>query len=120
LGTPPRDFLCRLQPTVRNYVENRPRYSGYTLDKLFPDQLFPPDSEQSKLTGLFLFFFLFSIQNCLCKIASLARDLLGRMLIIDPEKRMSVDEALNHPYINVWYEDSEVNAVSLLDFFLMK
>jgi hypothetical protein len=33
------------------------------------------------------------------------------MLVIDPEKRMSVDEALNHPYINVWYEDSEVNAV---------
>ena len=46
-------------------------------------------------------------------IASLARDLLGRMLIIDPEKRLSVDEALNHPYINVWFEDSEVNAVRL-------
>ena len=45
------------------------------------------------------------------RIASLARDLLGRMLVIDPEKRMSVDDALNHPYINVWYEDSEVNAV---------
>ena len=36
------------------------------------------------------------------------------MLIIDPDKRMSVDEALNHPYINVWFEDSEVNAVSVL------
>ena len=59
---------------------------------MFLDQLFSLDSEQSKLT------------------ASLARDLLGRMLVIDPEKRMSVDEALNHPYINVWYEDSEVNA----------
>ncbi|CAF3822961.1 unnamed protein product [Rotaria sp. Silwood1] len=94
LGTPSREFLSRLQPTVRNYVENRPKYSGYSLDRLFPDQLFPPDSEQSKLT------------------ASLARDLLGRMLIIDPDKRMSVDEALNHPYINVWYEDSEVNAPS--------
>jgi hypothetical protein len=45
LGTPSREFLSRLQPTVRNYVENRPRYSGYPLDKLFPDQLFPPDSE---------------------------------------------------------------------------
>lgn len=92
LGTPSREFLCRLQPTVRNYVENRPKYAGYPLDKLFPDQLFPSDSEQSKLT------------------ATLARDLLGRMLIIDPDKRMSVDEALNHPYINVWFEDSEVNA----------
>ncbi|CAF4810614.1 unnamed protein product, partial [Rotaria magnacalcarata] len=54
LGTPPREFLCRLQPTVRNYVENRPKYAGYSLDRLFPDQLFPPDSEQSKLTGLSL------------------------------------------------------------------
>jgi serine/threonine protein kinase len=40
-------------------------------------------------------------------------DLLGRMLAIDPEKRISVDEALNHSYINVWYEDSEVNAVNI-------
>ncbi len=63
------------------------------------------------------FSLLIEISICFCKIASLARDLLGRMLIIDPEKRMSVDEALNHPYINVWYEDSEVNAVSLLDLF---
>jgi c-Jun N-terminal kinase len=38
LGTPSREFLCRLQPTVRNYVENRPTYSGYSLDRLFPDQ----------------------------------------------------------------------------------
>lgn len=34
------------------------------------------------------------------------------MLVVDPEKRISVDEALLHPYINVWYEDGEVNAVS--------
>ena len=53
LGTPAREFLCRLQPTVRNYVENRPRYSGYSLDRLFP-----PDSEQSKLTGYISFFLL--------------------------------------------------------------
>jgi hypothetical protein len=36
------------------------------------------------------------------------------MLIIDPELRMSVNEALNHPYINAWYEDSEVNAVCFI------
>jgi c-Jun N-terminal kinase len=50
LGTPSREFLPRLQPTVRNDVENRPKYSDYSLDKLFPS-----DSEQSKLTGVFLF-----------------------------------------------------------------
>ena len=44
--------------------------------------------------------------------ASQARDLLSKMLVIDQEKRISVDEALMHPYINVWYDESEVNAVS--------
>lgn len=46
--------------------------------------------------------------------ASQARDLLSRMLVIDPERRISVDEALLHNYINVWYDEGEVNAVSKL------
>jgi c-Jun N-terminal kinase len=87
--------MSRLQPTVRNYVENRPRYPGYSIERLFPDILFPADSRQSQLT------------------ANSARDLLSKMTIIDPLHRISVDEAINHPYINVWYDDSEVNAVSL-------
>ena len=96
--------MSRLQPTVRNYVENRPRYPGYSIERLFPDILFPADSRQSQLT------------------ANSARDLLSKMTIIDPLHRISVDEAINHPYINVWYDDSEVNAVSLkmsqtLNFF---
>lgn len=87
--------MHRLQPTVRNYVENRPRYSGYTFDRLFPDVLFPSDSnEHNRLR------------------ASQARDLLSRMLVIDPEHRISVDQALLHEYIHVWYEEGEVNAVS--------
>lgn len=44
--------MRRLQPTVRNYVENRPRYPGYSFDRLFPDVLFPSDSsEHNKLKG---------------------------------------------------------------------
>ncbi|XP_022241617.1 stress-activated protein kinase JNK-like [Limulus polyphemus] len=93
LGTPSPDFMRRLQPTVRNYVENRPRYAGYSFERMFPDVLFPADSsEHSRLK------------------ASQARDLLSNMLVIDPEKRISVDQALMHPYINVWYEESEVHA----------
>ena len=94
MGTPSQDFMKRLQPTVRNYVENRPKYAGYPFEKLFPDVLFPPDSTEH--SGL---------------KASMARDLLSKMLVIDPEKRISVDEALMHPYINVWYDESEVNGV---------
>jgi len=42
----------------------------------------------------------------------MARDLLKKMLVIDPRNRISVDEAINHPYIRVWFEDDEVNGVS--------
>lgn len=89
--------MTRLQPTVRNYVENRPRYQGYPFDRLFPDVLFPSDSnEHNRLR------------------ASQARDLLSKMLVIDPEHRISVDQALLHSYINVWYDETEVNAVSIV------
>lgn len=47
--------MRRLQPTVRSYVENRPRYPGYSFERLFPDGLFPPEkkdpSERNNLTG---------------------------------------------------------------------
>ena len=36
------------------------------------------------------------------------------MLVIDPERRISVEEALNHPYIHVWYDPAEADAVSRL------
>jgi c-Jun N-terminal kinase len=32
------------------------------------------------------------------------------MLVVDPLRRITVDEALNHSYINVWFDDAEVNA----------
>lgn len=52
LGTPSADFMRRLQPTVRNYVENRPRYAGYSFERLFPDVLFPAEStDTNRLRG---------------------------------------------------------------------
>ncbi|KAB5581730.1 hypothetical protein PHYPO_G00179070 [Pangasianodon hypophthalmus] len=92
LGTPSQEFLMKLNQSVRTYVENRPRYAGYSFEKLFPDVLFPADSDHNKLK------------------ASQARDLLSKMLVIDASKRISVDEALQHPYINVWYDPAEVEA----------
>ncbi|CAF93236.1 unnamed protein product, partial [Tetraodon nigroviridis] len=92
LGSPSQEFLMKLNQSVRTYVENRPRYAGYSFEKLFPDVLFHADSEHNKLK------------------ASQARDLLSKMLVIDASKRISVDEALQHPYINVWYDPTEVEA----------
>ena len=64
--------------------------------QLFPNELFPSDSrEHPSLTAAF------------------ARDLLARMLVVDPERRISVDEALEHPYVHVWFDESEVNGVRI-------
>lgn len=93
LGTPASDFITRLQLNVRSYVESRPRYSGYSFEKLFPDILFPDDSSEHPVLK-----------------SSEARDLLSKMLVIDPERRISVNDALMHSYIRVWYDPSEVGA----------
>ncbi|XP_037673480.1 mitogen-activated protein kinase 9 isoform X3 [Choloepus didactylus] len=92
LGTPSADFMKKLQPTVRNYVENRPKYPGIKFEELFPDWIFPSESERDKIK------------------TSQARDLLSKMLVVDPDKRISVDEALRHPYITVWYDAAEAEA----------
>ncbi|ELW66871.1 Mitogen-activated protein kinase 9 [Tupaia chinensis] len=92
LGTPSAEFMKKLQPTVRNYVENRPKYPGIKFEELFPDWIFPSESERDKIK------------------TSQARDLLSKMLVIDPDRRISVDEALRHPYITVWYDPAEAEA----------
>ncbi|KPP75474.1 mitogen-activated protein kinase 9-like [Scleropages formosus] len=92
LGTPSLEFMSRLMETVRNYVMNKPQYPGVSFTDLFPDWAFPSDSEHDKLK------------------TSQARDLLSKMLVIDPECRISVQEALNHPYIHVWYDPAEADA----------
>lgn len=135
LGTPSQDFLMKLNQSVRTYVENRPRYAGYSFEKLFPDVLFPADSDHNKLKGSVFCLWILSYldlnhkehitqtfaelwlitQNFIYLLflpsASQARDLLSKMLVIDASKRISVDEALQHPYINVWYDPAEVEAV---------
>jgi len=95
LGTPSDDFIGRLQLNVRNYVLSRPRCEGHTFEVLFPDDLFRPLATTHPNLN-----------------AAIARDLLCKMLVIDPVHRISVVDALSHPYISMWYEDDEVNSVS--------
>ncbi|KAK3699593.1 hypothetical protein QZH41_014305 [Actinostola sp. cb2023] len=87
LGTPSESFLNQLQPSVRMYCTRRPRQPGYTCETLFPDELFPPGSKLK---------------------AAQCRDLLSKMLVIDPAKRINVVDALHHPYVHVWYDANEV------------
>ncbi|XP_051960706.1 mitogen-activated protein kinase 9-like [Xyrauchen texanus] len=92
LGTPLPEFMNRLMETVRNYVMNKPQFPGVSFDELFPDWAFPSETEHDKIK------------------TSQARDLLSKMLVIDPESRISVQEALSHPYIHVWYDPAEADA----------
>uniref|UniRef100_A0A672LN74 Stress-activated protein kinase JNK n=1 Tax=Sinocyclocheilus grahami TaxID=75366 RepID=A0A672LN74_SINGR len=92
LGTPSLEFMNRLMETVRNYVLNKPQFPGVSFNELFPDWAFPSETEHDKIK------------------TSQARDLLSKMLVIDPESRISVQEALNHPYIRVWYDPAEADA----------
>ncbi|XP_020911603.1 stress-activated protein kinase JNK isoform X2 [Exaiptasia diaphana] len=87
LGTPSESFLNQLQPSVRMYCTRRPRQPGYSCETLFPDELFPPGNKLK---------------------AAQCRDLLSKMLVIDPAKRINVVDALHHPYVHVWYDASEV------------
>jgi len=103
MGSPSQAFVDRLSVTVRNYVESRPRCPATNFKILFPDRKFPPSSEDPRLC------------------ADQARDLLQRMLMLDPHERITVEEALNHAYVHVWYDESEVQApppdISLLQAF---
>jgi len=92
LGTPSKEFTDRLQSAVRDFVTSRPHRKGIPFDRLFSDDYFPPDSQQYE------------------QLNSLnARDLLSKMLVIDPRHRMTVDEDLKHPHLNLWFKDDEIN-----------
>lgn len=98
LGMPNADFCSRLQPTVRNFIESRTRNRiAIPFENLFPDRDFPEDSQE---------------HTVLCRAQ--ARDLLSKMLVIDPNRRMTVEEALNHPYIRLWFDESEVNGAAVV------
>lgn len=93
LGSPSSQFLELLNPLVRYYVTSTPTSPGIPFDRLFSDDYFPQNSEEHyQLTS------------------TNARDLVSRMLKIDPRERITVDQALEHPYLNLWYKDEEVNS----------
>jgi len=70
LGSPPKGALDWVQdPTAKKWIRDRKPAKGHQLSSIFLDV--KPD----------------------------ALDLLGKLLLIDPTKRVGVEEALDHPYL---------------------
>ena len=93
------------------YCENHTRYPLKTMLELFPDRMFPMENADDRSRSEYHYHDNINLDNYTLT-ASQARDLLGKMLKIDPSERCSVDGALRHPYVNIWWDKSEVDAVS--------
>lgn len=75
LGTPDEDSLKFVRSdNARRYVKQLPKYPKQQLSARFPN------------------------------MSPLALDLLGKMLVFDPNQRITVDEALCHPYISTLHD----------------
>jgi mitogen-activated protein kinase 7 len=78
LGTPNEETLSRIgSPRAQEYVRNLPFMPKKPFPALFPNA--NPD----------------------------ALDLLDKMLAFDPSSRISVEQALEHPYLQVWHDASD-------------
>lgn len=88
LGTPNEETLSRIgSPRAQEYVRNLPFMPKKPFQSLFPNA--NPD----------------------------ALDLLDRMLAFDPSSRISVEQALEHPYLQIWHDASdEPDCPSVFDF----
>ncbi|VDO31821.1 unnamed protein product [Haemonchus placei] len=94
MGTPGEDFINQLGNSAAMYVRSLPSQTGKSIEEIAPDANFLKETENVKAN----------------LTAEWGRDLLAKMLVINPDKRYSVEESLNHPYVKVWFRDEEVNA----------
>lgn len=88
LGTPNEETLqCIGSPRAQEYIRNLPYQPKIDLNREFSKtdyrtrQVFPPNPD--------------------------AIDLLDKMLAFNPSSRISVDAALEHPYLAVWHDPTD-------------
>ena len=87
LGTPSRDDMSFIaNEPARKYVRSLPKRTKQAWGSLFP------------------------------KANPVALDLLGKMLVFNPEKRILIDGCLAHPYLEGYHEGEEPIAVDPFDW----
>lgn len=104
LGMPKQDYMNKLPGPTKKYLElQTPKCidNEISFEKLFPDEIFPVDEEDSPYLN-----------------KKMAKDLLKRILVIDPEIRISVDEALNHEYLRKWPRSTNESVVSRIQIIV--
>lgn len=94
MGTPNDDFINQLGQSAAMYVRSLRRSNPKPLAEIVPDSNFLPETENPRVN----------------LTSAAARDLLANMLKINPDERFSVEDAINHPYVRLWFKDEEVNA----------
>ncbi|EJU03645.1 Pkinase-domain-containing protein [Dacryopinax primogenitus] len=78
LGTPPDDTIKKIgSDRAREYVRNLPFKLPQSLPKLFP------------------------------RTDNMGRDLIHRFLRFDPDERISVNEALAHPFLETYHDEAD-------------
>jgi mitogen-activated protein kinase 7 len=128
LGTPNEETLSRIgsqrvfpirvssaKTEAQEYVRNLPFMPKIPFNHIFPN---------ANPQGNSLFFICwFSLSESAIRITlfedmlTVALDLLERLLGFDPAQRITVEEALEHPYLAIWHDpNDEPDAPSPFDF----
>jgi len=87
LGTPPEETIRRIGSSrAQDYVRSLPRYPKVPFTRLYPDA------------------------------TPQAIDLLERLLDFDPARRITVEQALEHPYLSQYHDPEDEPVHSQFDF----
>uniref|UniRef100_A0A914DFF1 Protein kinase domain-containing protein n=1 Tax=Acrobeloides nanus TaxID=290746 RepID=A0A914DFF1_9BILA len=90
VGTPDENYLLKLENSVQIIFRTLAKRVGVKWEELFPDDIFPEEKKKKFCT------------------AENGRHLLSLMLIFDPDQRISVEKALEEPYV-AWKRNSDNN-----------
>uniref|UniRef100_A0A914DEM5 Protein kinase domain-containing protein n=1 Tax=Acrobeloides nanus TaxID=290746 RepID=A0A914DEM5_9BILA len=111
LGTPGEEFLQKLPESVQHFLRLINHHEAKSFDYIFPDSVFPPmddsDMESTKKNGTMTKIAKPRKPYC---TALNGRDFLKKLLVIDPQNRISIEQALRHPYVEEKHEAGELDA----------
>uniref|UniRef100_A0A7E4UTU5 Stress-activated protein kinase JNK n=1 Tax=Panagrellus redivivus TaxID=6233 RepID=A0A7E4UTU5_PANRE len=114
LGTPDEDLMSRMPPSTGAYIKSRPFYDAVLWNVLFPNADFPPNMKNGRNGHTFVSKTIPLRKHGLT--AGCARNLISQMLVIDPNNRISVSNAILHPYVNPWYDASEFETQTITQY----